>query len=119
MGRETNQGLDATGKATQWIDVLVTLEPAPDVGAEECSREEHFQRMQECARKQKRLLEEWLVEHVPMEEIAWIGEPTVFQMVHIRCTLRVAEALPAAPGVVGVIQDVPFTLSGHAPDRPR
>jgi hypothetical protein len=115
MVRETNPGFDATGN---WLDVLVTLEAAPD-GAEACSREENFRRMQECARKQKGLLEGWLAEHGLMDEIAWIGEPTVFQMVHIRCTLRVAEALPAAPGVIAVIPDVPFTPTGREPERPR
>jgi hypothetical protein len=40
-------------------------------------------------------------------------------MVHIRCTLRVAEALPAAPGVIAVIPDVPFTPTGREPERPR
>ena len=118
MVGETNPGFDGPDPTGDWLDVLVTLEAAP-ADAEECSREENFRRMQECARKQKGLLEAWLVEHTLMDEIAWIGEPTVFQMVHIRCTLRVAEALPAAPGVVAVIPDVPFTPAGHAPDRPR
>ena len=84
------------------IQVAVVLERPSSEELVQHNRAEKYQILRTNTAELRGGLIAWIEEQGLSEEVSRIGEATVFNMLFVVCTPRVAEELTRAPGVVSV-----------------
>jgi hypothetical protein len=86
----------------EMVKVALVLERPSSEELVQHNRAEKYQILRSNTAELRRGLIAWIEEQGLSEEVSRIGEATVFNMLFVVCTPRVAEELTRAPGVVSV-----------------
>lgn len=84
------------------VTVMLTLERPSSEELSEHGRADKYAALKSNASQIRSQLLEWIREHGMDEEVARVGEPTVFNTLFVTSSRVVAEELSHAPGVVQV-----------------
>lgn len=107
----TPAGESARSSGVGMIQVMVQVaRPAPEA-LEGAKRGEKYEALRENSLRQRERLVHWLEDEGLEDEVDRVGPPTAFDLLFVDCTLRVAERLPEAPGVIKVSQVSAFGVS--------
>ncbi|MBI1925115.1 hypothetical protein HYR99_12815 [Candidatus Poribacteria bacterium] len=98
-------------QSSNMIKVEVTLKRPLSEELAQYDRRKKYSILRENAVKLKEGLLEWIKKKGLWAEVSQIGEPTVFNMLSVTCTPRVAEQLVRAPGVVSVFPSFEVDLT--------
>jgi hypothetical protein len=94
----------------EMIKVAVMLERPSSEELAQHDRGEKYQILRSNTAELRGGLVAWIEEQGLSEEVSRIGEATVFNMLFVVCTPRVAEELTRAPGVVSVSPSEDFRV---------
>jgi hypothetical protein len=101
------------------ITVMLTLERPSAEQLTKYNRAQKYAALKSSASEIRSQLVRWIDEHGLSEDVARVGEPTVFNTLFVTSTPGVAEELGKAPGVVKVAPagDFPVDLLSTAEDE--
>jgi hypothetical protein len=102
MERKTPVEPIRPGYPPDMLSVMVTLERLPSEQLASFNRKQKYTRLRSYASGLREKLVEWIEQEGLAEQVAQVGEPTVFNALFVTCTPGVAERLVQAPGVVRV-----------------
>jgi hypothetical protein len=102
---------------TQECSVMLTLARPEASQLQSYNRAERYRILRQNSDRVRENLLEWLAAHGYDEEVSYVGEPTAFNLLFVTSTRRVAEALPGAPGVVGVSLTDDFAMETPPVER--
>ncbi len=102
MDREKPAEPIQPGHPSDMINVMVTLERPPSKELANYNRGQKYAFLRENATRIRERLVEWIQEQGLSEEVARVGEATVFNALFVTCTPGAAELLTQAPGVLSV-----------------
>jgi len=94
----------------EMVKVAVVVERLSSEELAQHSRAEKYRILRDNTAELRRALIAWIEEQGLSEEVSRIGEATVFNMLFVVCTPRVAEELARAPGVVSVSPSEDFRV---------
>jgi hypothetical protein len=95
--------LDAQGALPGWVTVLVSVQRPSAENLKEYNRSEKHKVLTKNAVERREALLNWIKRKGLQSEIKRVGAPTLFNMLTVICTPRVAELLSRAPGVTNVV----------------
>ncbi len=94
----------------EMVKVAVKLERPASEELAHHDRAEKYRMLQSNTADLRKGLVAWIEEQGLSEEVSRVGEATVFNMLFVVCTPRVAEELTRAPGVVSVSPSEDFRV---------
>jgi hypothetical protein len=97
-------------QSLEMVKVALVLERPSSKELAQHNRAEKYQILRTNTAELRRGLIAWIEEQGLSEEVSRIGEATVFNMLFVVCTPRVAEELTRAPGVVSVSPSEDFRV---------
>ncbi|MGD8791868.1 MAG: hypothetical protein PVF47_04895 [Anaerolineae bacterium] len=101
------------------ITVMLTLERPSAEQLTKYNRAQKYAALKSSASEIRSQLVRWIDEHGLSEDVAQVGEPTVFNTLFVTSTPGAAEQLGKAPGVVNVAPtgEFPVDLSSTSGDK--
>jgi len=91
-----------SARSSDMVEVAVTLERPASEDLTQYNRAEKYDILRGNTAELRDGLIAWIAEQGWSEEVAQVGEATVFNMLFVVCTPRAAEEMTRAPGVVSV-----------------
>ena len=102
-------------RSPDMITVMVIVKRPSSEEIAKYNRAEKYQVLLENTAQHRERLIAFLEEQGLSQEVSHIGEPTMFNVLFIVCTPRVAEQLTRVPGVVSVSQSKEFKVDVPRP----
>jgi hypothetical protein len=103
--------------ADEMVELAITLERPPATALRGLTRSEKYRALSDHSIKLRQGIIRWIGERGMSGEVARVGEPTAFNVLTMVATPRVADVLPAAPGVTHVGVAVPLPVDLPRPKR--
>lgn len=112
MSTTLMEGKGAGLPPSDWVNVMVEMERPPSQDLAGCDRGERYRMLKANAEQHRDQLNSWLEEQGLAGEVDSVSEATAFNLVFVKCTPSVADALAHAPGVVEVLPaaDLPMEM---------
>jgi hypothetical protein len=82
------------------VEVMITLERPRSAELVKFDRKEKFRVLQKNSEELRTGLMAWIKEQGLADEVVYIGMPTAFNLLFVKCTRHAVQQLLRAPGVV-------------------